>query len=118
MCASLSLPACICIINVHRPATCGGQKRVSDSLKLELQIVVHHHAGSPARTSALNSHLSGSVLLMQQLLLLAGWQYYAHAYNLNILSQRIVTQFHEACFTDEEIKAVISQVTFLKSHGK
>ena len=41
------LPKCVSVHHVH--ATCGGQKRVSDSLELELGMPVGHHVseGSP-----------------------------------------------------------------------
>ena len=44
------LYACLCTLCV--PDACGGQKKVSDLLDLELQMIVSCHVGAGSRSSA------------------------------------------------------------------
>lgn len=44
---------CVCVLPACVPGVCGGQKRVSSSLELELRMVLNHHVGAWNQTQVL-----------------------------------------------------------------
>ena len=46
VCLCVCVSVCLCLCTICIPAAQRGQKRASDSLKLELQMVVSHHMGA------------------------------------------------------------------------
>lgn len=51
MCLSVSL-ACM-YVHMFMPGTCGGHKRVSDTLDLDIQVIMSHNVGAENKTQVL-----------------------------------------------------------------